>query len=76
MAPNSTEQRKSRRWGTRLEAMAYGRMGSTRLNDLMQERKIVAKKSGTKVLVDLDSIDDYYDALPDVADTEATQTAA
>jgi hypothetical protein len=69
-------QRKNRRWASRTEAMVYGRIGSSKLNELMQARKIVAKNSGVKVLVDLDSMDDYYDALPDVADTETTHTAA
>jgi hypothetical protein len=60
------DQRKPRRWGTRLEAMAYAKLGSTTMNELMHSRRIVAKKQGTKVLVDLDSLDDYLDALPDV----------
>src|SRR5436189_486803 len=53
------KRRRARRWGTRTEAMIYGRLGSTKLNDLMQARKIIAKKNGVKVVVDLDSIDDY-----------------
>jgi hypothetical protein len=56
------------RWATRQEAMAYARMGATRFNELMQERKIVAKKNGGKVVIDLNSIDDLYASLPDVAD--------
>jgi hypothetical protein len=56
------------RWATRQEAMAYARMGATRFNALMQERKIVAKKNGGKVVVNLNSIDDLYASLPDVAD--------
>jgi hypothetical protein len=65
------QRRKSRRWGTRTEAMAYGRIGSTRLNELMQARKIIAKKNSAKVVIDLDSIDDFYDSLPDAADVAA-----
>jgi hypothetical protein len=59
------------RWATRLEAMAYGRIGSTRMNELMQGRKIVAKKSGGKIVVDLNSVDDYFATLPDVGKDEA-----
>jgi len=54
------------RWASRQEAMAYGGFGSTRMNELLQGRKLKAKKDGVKVKVDLNSIDDYIDALPDV----------
>ena len=43
------------RWATRQEAMAYGRIGSTKFNEMMQSRRIVAKKDGNKVTVDLNS---------------------
>jgi hypothetical protein len=56
------------RWASRLQAMAYGQFGSTKLNELMQAKKILAKKDGAKVKVDLNSIDDYFDALPEVGD--------
>jgi hypothetical protein len=62
------ERDRQPRWATRLEAMTYARMGATRFNELMQDRKIVAKKNGGKVVVDLNSIDDLYASLPDVAD--------
>jgi hypothetical protein len=68
---NRGGNRKGRRWGTRNEAMAYGKIGPTRLNELMQAKLIIAKKNGVKVLVDLDSLDDYYDSLPDAADVTA-----
>jgi hypothetical protein len=55
-----------RRWATRQEAMAYARLGATKMNDLMHGRFIFAKKLDGKVLVDLNSIDDFYGALPDV----------
>jgi hypothetical protein len=55
------------RWGTRKEAMSHGRIGATTLNHLMRDGRINAKKlDGTKVLVDLRSIDMLYEALPDV----------
>lgn len=55
-----------RRWASRKEAMVYARVGSTRMNELMQGRAFVAKKDGVKVIVCLDSVDLYYEALPDV----------
>ena len=56
------------RWASRLEGMAYGKIGSTKFNELMHTKKIRAKKDGSRVKVDLNSIDDYHDALPDVGD--------
>jgi hypothetical protein len=61
------KRKESRRWATRTEALSYGKFGSTKLNELMQDRKILAKKDGTKVKIDLDTIDDYIDSLSDVA---------
>jgi hypothetical protein len=55
-----------RRYATRLEAMRYMRIGSTKMNELMQAKLIVAKKDGAKVIVCLDSVDAYYTALPNV----------
>jgi hypothetical protein len=54
------------RWATRLEGMAYGKIGATTMNALMHDGKITAKKRGNTVIVDLNSIDDYYADLPDV----------
>jgi hypothetical protein len=59
------------RWASRLEAMSYGRFGSTRFNELTHAKKIRAKKAGKTVVVDLNSIDDYLNALPDVGDEVA-----
>ncbi|XIA62193.1 hypothetical protein ACFIOY_21365 [Bradyrhizobium sp. TZ2] len=42
------ERDRQPRWATRQEAMAYARMGATRFNGLMQERKIVAKKMAAR----------------------------
>jgi hypothetical protein len=56
-----------RRWATRKAAMLYACIGSTSMNEMLQARAFVAKKRGTKVLIDLDSIDRHYDALPDVS---------
>ena len=58
---------RQRRWGTRLEGMAHSRMGSTTFNDLIQSGKIIAKKQGNKIIIDLDSVDEYIDSLPDAA---------
>jgi hypothetical protein len=54
------------RWATRTEAMTYAKVGATTMNELMHSRRIFAKKLGNKVLVDLNSVDDFYGALPDV----------
>jgi hypothetical protein len=59
------------RWATRREAMAYARVGSTKMNEMMQSRLILAKKDGRKVIIDLNSIDSYYAALPDVGSQQA-----
>ena len=67
MGPKSEQQRLPR-WATRLEAIAYARMGATRFNELMRDKKVIAKKVGVKVLVDLNSIDDHYRSLPDAGD--------
>jgi hypothetical protein len=55
------------RWASRKEAIAYARVGATTMNHLMREGRIHAKKlDGKKVLVDLNSIDALYAALPSV----------
>ena len=54
------------RWATRSEAMTYAKVGATTMNELMHSHRIFAKKLGGKVVVDLNSIDDFYGALPDV----------
>lgn len=66
MSEHQTDPR-PRRWATRREAIAYARVGSTTLNCLMRDGRINAKKfNGKKVLIDLNSIDDFYSALPAV----------
>jgi hypothetical protein len=55
-----------RRYASRREAMAYMRVGSTKMNELLQAQMIAAKKYGAKVIVDLDSVDAYIAALPNV----------
>jgi hypothetical protein len=59
------------RWATRLEAMAYARVGSTKMNEWLHGRRIFAKKLGNKVIVDLNSVDDLITSAPDVADEVA-----
>jgi len=61
-----TSDNRPRRWASRKEAMAYGRIGSTRMNELLQSQAILAKKHGRKVIIDLNSVDLYYLALPNV----------
>lgn len=59
--------RRSRRWGTRQQVLDYSTLGSTTLNELIQSKKIIAKKQGTKLIIDLDSVDDHIDSLPDAS---------
>lgn len=59
------------RWASRIEAMNYSKIGSTTMNQLMHTKKVFAKKLGNKVIVDLNSIDDYIAALPHVGDEVA-----
>jgi hypothetical protein len=53
-----------RRYASRKEAMAYMRVGSTKMNELMQSQAIIAMKDGVKVIIDLDSVDSYRETLP------------
>jgi hypothetical protein len=55
-----------KRWATRIETMDYMKLGSTKLNELMQSQRIVAMKDGAKVIIDLDSVDNYRETLPRV----------
>ena len=61
-------QRQPPRWATRQEAMEHGKFGATTMNKLMHDKKVVAKKLGTKVVVDLNSIDDFIESLRNVGD--------
>jgi hypothetical protein len=58
------------RWASRQEAMAHGRIGATTMNDWLQNHKIVAKKVGKKVLVDLNSVDDHIESFPDISPSQ------
>ncbi len=60
------KEKRPPRWATRLEAMAHGRVGSTTMNEWLQGHKVVAKKVGKKVLVDLNTVDDHIESLPNV----------
>ena len=71
-----SDESRPHRWATRREAMAYARIGSTKMNELLQGNSILAKKHGRKVIVDLNSIDAFYGALPDVGSASLQQTAA
>jgi hypothetical protein len=60
------------RWAPRKKAMEYAaNTGSTHFNELMKSGKIKAKKDGVKVIVDLNSIDDFFEGLPDVGPENA-----
>jgi hypothetical protein len=73
---NDQRQRRQPRWAPRKKAMAYAaETGSTHFNELMKSGKILAKKDGAKVIVELNSIDDYYEGLPDVGGPENALTS-
>jgi hypothetical protein len=69
--PRFPAEDRPHRWATRREGMIYARVGSTKMNELMQSGRIHAKKDGKKVIVDLNSIDAYYAALPAVGSAAA-----
>jgi excisionase family DNA binding protein len=48
------------------EACRYARMGRTRMFLLIRDGKIDAYKDGRRTLVDLNSVDQYQNALPRV----------
>jgi hypothetical protein len=55
-------------WGTRKEALAKAKVGATKLSEMIKARTIVAKRlDGKKILIDLNSIDRFYESLPDAA---------
>jgi hypothetical protein len=58
------------RWAKRLAACKYADIGKTKLDELIGKGLIRAKKvpgssPNTSVYVDLDSVDQYFDSLPD-----------
>ena len=56
------------RWATRLEAIKYARVGATKFSELIRDRRIVAKRlDAKKLIIDLNSIDQLYECLPDGA---------
>jgi len=55
------------RWASRLETMAYARVGSTRMNEWIKAGKVKARKDGAKVIIDLNSVDDLIESLPSAA---------
>jgi hypothetical protein len=61
-----TKTATGKRWAPRSVAMAYAAdSGATHFNELVKSGKVRAKKDGAKVIVDLDSIDEYIEGLPD-----------
>jgi predicted transcriptional regulator len=55
-----------RRWGSRKQAMLEGQVGPTKLNEMMMDGRVIAKRLDGKVLVDLDSLQALYEGLPTV----------
>jgi hypothetical protein len=62
----TSETTRPPRWATRLETMKHGRCGSTKMNEMLQGGGFVAKKVGRKILIDLNSFDDFITAQPSV----------
>jgi len=65
------------RWATRMQAMAYAKVGSTRMNEWLKRNKakgklakLKARKDGAKVIIDLNDIDDLVEDLPRVLAAE------
>jgi hypothetical protein len=55
----------AKRWVDRKTAMAYcANAGATKFNELIQQEKIIAVKDGVKVIIDLNSVDEYLESLP------------
>ena len=71
MSRSKEKSERPRRWGSRKQAMAEAGVGPTKLNEMMQSGRIVAKRLDGKVLVDLDSIQELYNSLPTVAEHTA-----
>jgi hypothetical protein len=66
----------AKRWAPRKVAMAYAAdAGATHFNELIKSGRIRGKKDGVKLVVDLDSIDDYMESLPDATATVKLQNA-
>jgi hypothetical protein len=56
------------RWATRKEAIQYSKIGATKFSELIRDRRIVAKRlDARKLIIDLNSIDQLYECLPDGA---------
>ena len=63
------------RWVKRLDACKIAAVGRTKLDQLIAAGLVRAKKDpsgrNTTVYVDLDSVDAYYEGLPDARDARA-----
>ena len=55
------------RWEKRLAACQYARLGKSKLDRLVREGKIAAKKDGdgvnASVFIDLDTVDRWFEAM-------------
>jgi excisionase family DNA binding protein len=49
--------KRGKRLATVKEACTYGRMSRSKLYELIKAKRVIAYKSGTRTLIDLDSID-------------------
>ena len=58
------EKQPPRRWASRKEAIAYAKVGTTKFHELINQKLIVARRLGSKTIIDLDSIDALFESLP------------
>ena len=65
-AMTDTEQKQQPRMASVREAMRYGGFRRTRFYELIALGQIKAVKDGARTKIDLNSIDRYYDSLPNV----------
>jgi hypothetical protein len=54
------------RWGSRKEAMTRAHIGATKLHELINQNRILARKLDGKTLIDLNSLDELIENSPAV----------
>jgi hypothetical protein len=67
MTISQTETAPNRRLASIKEACAYGKFAHTKCYGLINAGRIKAYKFDKRTLIDLDSIDEMYEALPPVS---------
>ena len=54
----------TRRWVARKDAIIYANVGPTKFHELVNRKLFDARMLDGKTIVDLNSIDSYYESLP------------